>query len=61
VGYNAFENAWISMGYNFTGFEDRDFSPADFTAEGPFVQFRMKFDQESMRDALKWLQGGSGL
>jgi hypothetical protein len=56
IGHNIFENAWVSMGYNFTGFEDEDFSRADFTAQGPFVQFRMKFDQESVRDTLRYLQ-----
>jgi uncharacterized repeat protein (TIGR01451 family) len=57
IGHNLFENAWISLGYNFTGFEDEDFSQGDFTAEGPFIQLRFKFDQESMRDALSHLGG----
>jgi uncharacterized repeat protein (TIGR01451 family) len=53
TGYNVVENAWVSVGYNFMGFEDEDFSRADFTAQGPFVQFRFKFDQESVEGALK--------
>lgn len=53
IGYNLVKNAWISAGYNFVGFTDRDFSAADFTAQGPFVKFRFKFDQNSLRDALK--------
>ena len=53
IGYNLVKNAWISAGYNFVGFTDRDFSAADFTAQGPFVKFRFKFDQNSVRDALK--------
>jgi len=53
TGYNVVENAWVSVGYNFIGFEDEDFSRADFTAQGPFVQFRFKFDQESVEGALK--------
>ncbi len=36
---------------------DRDFSQSEFTAEGPFVKLRMKFDQVSVRDAVKWFSG----
>lgn len=57
VGYAMAANLWISVGYNITGFRDRDFSAADFTAEGPFLKLRMKFDQASVRDALKWFSG----
>lgn len=53
VGYQVMKNAWLSFGYNLTGFQDRDFSAADFTAQGPFIKFRFKFDQNSVRDALK--------
>jgi opacity protein-like surface antigen len=45
VGFNAAKNIWISVGYNFIGFKDRDFSRADFTSEGPFITMRLKFDQ----------------
>jgi hypothetical protein len=34
------------------GFEDADFSQGDFTAQGPFVKFRLKFDQESLKGIL---------
>ena len=53
VGHSFVKNLWLSVGYNFTGFRDRDFSRADFTAQGPFIKFRMKFDQGSVRDAVK--------
>jgi outer membrane protein OmpA-like peptidoglycan-associated protein len=55
VGYNVMENAWISVGYNFAGFKDRDFSAANYTAEGPFIQYRFKFDQNSVKEGLKKL------
>ena len=55
VGYNVMENAWISGGYNFVGFTDKDFSAANYTAQGPFVQYRMKFDQQSVKEGLKLL------
>lgn len=57
VGYNAAKNVWISVGYNIEGFKDRDFSKADFTAAGPYVKLRMKFDQESVKDAVKGFTG----
>ena len=56
VGYSPAKNLWISLGYNYQGFQDDDFSRADYTAQGPYVKFRVKFDQNSVRDALKWLK-----
>lgn len=53
LGYGLMENMWLSLGYNLRGFEDSDFSQGDFTARGPFVKFRFKFDQEDLRSLLK--------
>ncbi|MBI4826557.1 MAG: DUF11 domain-containing protein [Nitrospirae bacterium] len=50
IGCNVVKNAWISLGYNFAGFIDRDFSAGKYTAKGPYMQFRLKFDQYSMKD-----------
>lgn len=55
VGYNLMENAWLSLGYNLTGFYDKDFSAANYTAQGPYVRFRFKFDQNSVKEAVKTL------
>jgi len=57
VGCSFVKNIWLSVGYNFMGFKDRDFSQADFTAEGPFIKLRLKFDQASVRDAVKRFTG----
>ncbi|MEK7851153.1 MAG: hypothetical protein AAB275_04655, partial [Deltaproteobacteria bacterium] len=57
TGYNFVKNIWLGVGYNLTGFRDRDFSRADFTAEGPYVKLRVKFDQENAKDAVKWFTG----
>jgi hypothetical protein len=57
VGFTMAKNFWLSVGYNLTGFQDRDFSQADFTAEGPFIKLRMKFDQVSVGEAVKWITG----
>jgi len=55
IGVNVVENAWISLGYNLVGFSDKDFSEADYTAQGPYLRFRFKFDQNSVKDALLWM------
>jgi len=52
LGYSPVKNLWLSAGYNFTGFTDKDFSAADYTAQGPFIRFRFKFDQNSVKDVL---------
>jgi hypothetical protein len=52
LGYSPVKNLWLSAGYNFTGFTDKDFSAADYTAQGPFIRFRFKFDQDSVKDVL---------
>jgi hypothetical protein len=57
LGYNVMQNAWVSVGYNFLGFEDEDFSRGNFTAQGPFMKFRVKVDQQSVRDVLGFFQG----
>jgi uncharacterized repeat protein (TIGR01451 family) len=45
IGYSPADNAWISLGYNLRGFDDRDFDAAHYTAQGPFLTLRFKFDQ----------------
>lgn len=54
LGYLAAKNMWVSLGYNVTGFRDEDFSAADYTAQGAFIRFRVKFDQGSMKDLLRF-------
>ncbi len=53
VGHALAKNMWLSLGYNLTGFSDEDFSAAEYTAAGPFVKFRLKFDQQSVREILE--------
>ena len=55
IGYLVMTNAWVSLGYNLSGFEDDDFSAANYTAEGAYLRFRAKFDQQSVREAAEWL------
>ena len=49
------DNMWISFGYNWDGFEDNDFTAAGYTADGPYIKLRFKFDQHSVRSAVDWL------
>lgn len=49
-GYTVTRNVWLSLGYNFDGFQDDDFSESEYTSEGVFVKYRFKFDQHSARD-----------
>lgn len=48
LGMTPFENGWVSLGYNFEGFHDDKFSSNGYTDKGPFIQFRLKFDQDTI-------------
>jgi len=41
------------LGYNWEGFEDRDFSLQTYRMEGAYFRFNMKFDQDSLKDVVK--------
>ncbi len=56
IGHYLAKNIWISLGYNFTGFRDEDFSRSNYTSEGWFMKFRIKFDQQSVKEGLEWLK-----
>jgi outer membrane protein OmpA-like peptidoglycan-associated protein len=44
VGWNAYENVDLLLGYNLEGFEDFDFNSGTKTKEGVYFGFRMKFE-----------------
>ena len=48
VGYQAFDNTWVSVGYNVLGFTDNDFSGAEYRSKGPYANISMKFDQDTL-------------
>jgi uncharacterized repeat protein (TIGR01451 family) len=52
-GLTPFHNGWLSVGYNFAGFLDPDFSTLGHTNKGPFIQYRMKFDTDTLRGMFK--------
>jgi len=38
-------NLWLSAGYNYFGFYDKDLSGQDYTNPGYFMRMRFKFDE----------------
>ncbi|MCG8434452.1 MAG: hypothetical protein MJA83_10510, partial [Gammaproteobacteria bacterium] len=61
VGRSFAKNIWVSFGYNFEGFREDDFSLSKYTAEGAFVKFRIKFDQNTFKDFHKqWVSSRAG-
>jgi hypothetical protein len=52
VGLLVMENTWVSLGYNITGFSDRDFNDVlhvESTTRGFYVRLRLKFDENLFR------------
>jgi hypothetical protein len=58
VGRRFGTKLWVSVGWNLTGFSDRDFSRERYTAQGPYLRFRLHVDQDAMRDFVEaWTPG----
>ncbi|MGH8280372.1 MAG: OmpA family protein [Gammaproteobacteria bacterium] len=49
TGWTVGTNMWLSVGYNFIGFYDEDFTASHYTAQGLFLRFRFKFDQDTVK------------
>lgn len=49
VGVTPMRNAWVSLGYNFEGVNDGDFSGAEYSAKGVYLKMRLKVDQDSLQ------------
>lgn len=45
VGYLLAQNLWLSGGYNFSGYSDKDLTDSDTTTQGPYLRLRFKFDE----------------
>ncbi|TXD98158.1 DUF11 domain-containing protein [Psychrobacter frigidicola] len=46
IGYSPMTNLWLSLGYNFMGFEDEDIAYDDSTQQGAYFRLRFKFDED---------------
>lgn len=53
IGVSPVRNIWVSAGYNVEGYKDEDFEAAEYTREGPYIQLRLKFDQNTASDLLR--------
>lgn len=49
TGYLLANNVWASLGYNFSGFYDKDLTGSDYTRHGVYLRLRMKFDEKSIQ------------
>jgi hypothetical protein len=49
VGYAVAANLWASVGFNATGFNDRDLSGGEYTNKGAYLRLRYKFDEDLFR------------
>jgi len=49
VGVNPKRNIWLELGYNIEGFSDDDFDNSNHTSEGVYVDFRYKFNQDTLK------------
>ncbi len=50
LGYEVLANTELRLGYNLLGFRDEDFSVQNYHRQGVYLQFNMKFDQESLKE-----------
>lgn len=51
LGYQVMKNIWVSAGYNFVGLKDPDLTANEYTSKGPYMRVRMKFDENSFKNA----------
>jgi hypothetical protein len=49
VGYLLRQDLWLSAGYNWTGFSDRDLDSGEYTNRGAYIRLRFKFDENLFR------------
>jgi hypothetical protein len=53
AGYLLQQNLWLSAGYNWSGFSDKDLVGSDYTNGGAFVRLRFKFDENLFKGSDK--------
>lgn len=44
-GYRVATNLWVSVGYNVSGFKDKDLASEEYTQRGVYLRMRYKFDE----------------
>lgn len=53
LGFAPADNIWMTLGYNFAGFEDADFTAAEQSRKGVYMKLRLKFDEHTLRGLLQ--------
>lgn len=53
LGISPAKNVWMSVGYNFEGFNDEDFEAAETSRDGIYAKLRVKFDQDTLDGFLR--------
>ncbi|MGB0867198.1 MAG: hypothetical protein ACPGSC_11850, partial [Granulosicoccaceae bacterium] len=46
LGYAVKTNLWLSLGYNWGGFSDKDLTDSNYTQRGWYIRLRYKFDED---------------
>jgi hypothetical protein len=59
VGRRFGRQLWVSVGWNVSGFSDRDFARDRYTAPGAYLRFRVHLDDGSLRDLLDGFRAGN--
>lgn len=49
IGYQLKQNLWLSTGYNFLGFYEKDLPGGSDARQGAFVRLRFKFDENILK------------
>ena len=53
VEYSPWKNSVVTFGYNIAGFRDEDFARQNHYRNGVYLQFKIKFDQSSIKEVLE--------
>ncbi|MFT4172800.1 MAG: hypothetical protein QM639_09595 [Rhodocyclaceae bacterium] len=48
VGRVLTKDLWVSLGYNFIGYSDRDLTAGEYTDRGVYLRLRAKFDERTL-------------
>ncbi len=51
AGYVLVDNVWVTLGYNWRGFSDKDLTASEYTNQGWVLGVRYKFDEDLFKSA----------
>lgn len=60
LGFTPLDNFWLGFGWNIVGLRDEDFIAAEYAQKGPYIQMRLKFDQETAKRLLDLISPDAG-